>query len=394
MKCNARKGGREGQREEEDAAGRRNQGNVPCYALLRWDGPHHRVKERASAQVALLYLGGYAESVNPESRCGQTRAVALMSGGLDSVLATRLILEQGIRVTGVNFTGGYCPHPRAGKSSAEQAAVMLGIELVRLPIDEGFIELVKAPRYGHGRNLNPCIDCHILMVKRTWEWGREQGAAFVLTGEVLGQRPMSQNKQGLMLVAKRSGAEGYLLRPLCARLLEPTRPEQEGIVDREQLLDIQGRTRRRQLELAAEFGITEFPTPAGGCLLTDVGFAKRMRDALAHGEDSVALVELLRIGRHFRLESGARVIVGRNEAENEELVERCPDGAAVVDGRDLPGPAGLLVPDSEADRVIAARLVARYSARKQEPAVTVKVPGGTLEVEPANPDESSRLMIG
>lgn len=317
-----------------------------------------------------------------------------MSGGLDSMLAVRVIQDQGIEVIGVNFAGGYCPKPHAGPGNAERAAAQLGIELVELPIDEGFIELVKAPRYGHGRNLNPCIDCHILMVKRAWEWGRERGAAFVISGEVLGQRPMSQRKQGLELVAKRSGADGFLLRPLSARLLAPTVPEQEGLVDRERLLDIQGRNRKRQMELAGRYCLEQYPTPAGGCLLTDATYAARAREALEHGEDEPAVFELLSIGRQFRLASGARVIVGRDEGENRALEQRRPRGATLVDGQALPGPVGLLVPDSAPDRGLAARLVARYSDRKRGSRVTVLVNGEPVEVAPMDPDESARLQVG
>ncbi len=309
------------------------------------------------------------------------------------MLAVRLILDQGIQVIGMNFSGGYCPDPREKKGAVERTAEQLGIELVRLPIDQEFIELVKAPRYGRGRNMNPCIDCHILMVKRAWESGQKHGAEFIVTGEVLGQRPMSQNKQGLMLVAKRSGAEGKLLRPLSAKLLEPTEPEKTGLVDRGKFLDIQGRTRRRQLELAERYGITDFPTPAGGCLLTDRNFARRMREALERGEDSVEMVELLRFGRHFRLDSGTKVIVGRNKSENEELRQRTPAGSVVIDGTHLPGPVGLLIPDRKDDRMMAARLCGRYSDQRNESKVKLKVGDDELEVEPASPEETAQLVI-
>lgn len=326
------------------------------------------------------------------------RCVALMSGGLDSALAVRLMLDQGITVTGINFTGGYCPPPLTGRSAAEVVSARLGIELVRLPIDEGFIELVKAPRYGHGRNLNPCIDCHILMVRRAWEWGRDHDAQFVVTGEVLGQRPMSQRKQGLELVAKRSGTEGRLLRPLSARLLDPSIPEREGIVDRSRLLDIQGRSRKRQFALAAQYELTGFANPAGGCLLTDAGYAGRVKEAFAHREDSVGILELLRLGRHFRLGSGARLIVGRTEIENNELLRRRPPEAAVIDAGELPGPVGLLIPDRPEEREFAARVCARYSDRRDESSVPVLVTaaGGetaTVTVGPAGPDETAAVII-
>ncbi len=346
--------------------------------------------------------------------------VVLLSGGLDSILAARVLMEQGIHVTGVNFAGAYCPVRLGEKSNAEKAAEQLGIELVRLPIDQEFIEMVKAPRYGRGKNMNPCIDCHILMVRRAWEFvqarsknagratrgaavGRsseaESGDCFVATGEVLGQRPMSQNRQALAIVARRSGAEGYLLRPLSARLLKPTIPEQKGVVDREKLLDIQGRGRQRQMELAAQYGITDYPAPAGGCLLTDAGYAARLREALAHREDSVAMVELLSFGRHFRLPSGSKVIVGRNRLENEELLQRVRGKAVravVVDAQHLPGPVALLLPSvrsDESDRLLAARLCARYSDRRKESRVTLLVGGERLEVEPASAKEADALLV-
>ena len=321
------------------------------------------------------------------------RAVALVSGGLDSTLAVKVVQEQGILVIGITFEGAYCPRPLEGESNAEKAARQLDIDLAALPIDQGFIELVKAPRYGHGRNINPCIDCHILMVERAWAWGREHGARFVITGEVLGQRPMSQNKQGLLLVAKRSGAGPSLLRPLSARLLEPTEPEVSGLVDRERLLDIQGRSRHRQMELAALHGIEEYPTPAGGCLLTDAGFALRVREAFAHGEDTVSVIELLGLGRHFRLPSGARLVVGRNRIENDALLARAPEGASVVDATRLPGPVGLVIPGGR-DLELAASICARYSDRRGEPGVTVIAGGRELVVRPARPEESARLLVG
>ncbi|OYD15616.1 hypothetical protein CH330_05125 [candidate division WOR-3 bacterium JGI_Cruoil_03_51_56] len=328
-------------------------------------------------------------------------AVALLSGGLDSVLAIRLILDQGILVTGVNFSGGYLPVQHEGKDPAERAADQLGIPLVRLPIGQEFVEFVKAPRYGRGRNMNPCIDCHILMVKQAWEYGTKHKARFIITGEVLGQRPMSQNKQSLMLVAKRSGTEGSLLRPLSAKLLEPTVPEKTGLVNRKRLLDIRGRSRKRQIELARKYNVTEFAEPAGGCLLTDAGFARRIKEAFEHNESSVEMVELLRFGRHFRLPSGGKVIVGRNKTENLELQNRAPPGSILIDGTHLPGPVALLIPGRKRDRVMAARLCGRYSDRRNEPEVKLKISDigkfqtrpSEIEVKPANPDESISLVI-
>ncbi|MEO0085255.1 MAG: tRNA 4-thiouridine(8) synthase ThiI [candidate division WOR-3 bacterium] len=324
----------------------------------------------------------------------RSKAVALMSGGLDSTLAAKLMLMQNVNVIGVNFAGGYCPVFAGEKTHAEKAAELLGIELVRLPIDAGFVAMVRAPRYNRGRNMNPCVDCHILMIRRAWEYGRTRGADFIVTGEVLGQRPLSQHRQALEVVARRSGTEGMLLRPLSAKCLEPTEPEKTGLVDRERLLDISGRSRKRQMALAQEWGITDYPAPAGGCLLTDAGYAGRLREAFAHGEDSVAVVELLAIGRHFRLPSGARLVVGRDQTENEELRRRTPEGAAVIDATTVPGPLGLLIPDSgPEERRLAAAICARYSDRRGEEVVSVEVGGKEVRVAPAAPEATARLNI-
>ncbi len=309
-------------------------------------------------------------------------AVSLLSGGLDSTLAVRVLQEQGVAVVGVNFAGAYCPLPLEGESNAARAARQLGVELVTLPIDAGFIAMVKRPKHGRGRNMNPCIDCHALMIRRAWELGRARGAALVATGEVLGQRPMSQNRQSLEVVARDSGTSGFLLRPLSAKLLEPTVPEQQGLVDRSRLLDIEGRGRTRQMALAAQWGITEYPNPAGGCLLTEAVYSRRLAAAFARGEDSMEVIELLGIGRHFRLASGGRVVVGRNRLENEALLLRRPPGSCVVDGTALPGPLALLIPDRAGDRAVAARLVARFSDRRASGAVTVVVDGAPLTVAP------------
>jgi len=327
-------------------------------------------------------------------------AVALLSGGLDSTLSAKVILEQGIAVIGVNFAGAYCPRPRTGRSNAEKAAEQMGIELVTLSIEADFIAMVKHPKRSRGKNMNPCIDCHTLMIRKAWEYGQTRGADLIVTGEVLGQRPLSQNRQSLGVVARDSGVGDRLLRPLSAKLLDPTEPERTGLVDRERLFDIEGRSRKRQMELAAQYGISEYPSPAGGCLLTERVFSKRLAEAFDHGEDSLETIELLSLGRHFRLPSGARLVVGRDEAENDELLRRKPAGAVVVDAGDLPGPVGLVLLSSclgalvvDSDRVLAARICARYSDKRREPAVNVKVAESEITVQPAGEEEAARLLI-
>ncbi|MEO0078792.1 MAG: 7-cyano-7-deazaguanine synthase [candidate division WOR-3 bacterium] len=336
----------------------------------------------------------------------QPTAVALLSGGLDSTLAAKLVLDQGVRVIGVNFAGAYCPRPLQGKSNAEKAAAQLGIELVTLPIDQEFIEMVKSPKHGRGRNMNPCIDCHILMVRKAWEYGQTRGAQFIITGEVLGQRPMSQNRQALELVARESGTKGRLVRPLSAKLLDETLPERQGLLDRHRLSDIQGRMRKRQIVLAVFYRIKDYPTPAGGCLLTEPVFSSRLLDAFAHGEDSVPIVELLGLGRHFRLRSGARVVIGRDQKENAALAQRASAGALVIDATHIPGPLCLLipvvpnptaelghVPVSDEDVGAAARLCAAFSDRRRQKQVRVQVNGQDLEVNPATQDEIAAWRI-
>jgi len=225
-------------------------------------------------------------------------------------------------------------------------------------------------------------------------------ADFIITGEVLGQRPMSQNRNALNTVARESGVGDRLLRPMSAKLLEVTAPEREGLVDRERLLDVEGRQRTRQMALAEKYGIRDYPTPAGGCLLTEKVFSKRLAEAFDHGEDSLDTIELLSLGRHFRLPYGARLVVGRDEPENDELLRRKPAGAVVIDAGDLPGPVGIVTKVSgdqrsagTSDGVLAARICARYSDKRSEKLARVVIADEAVDVEPASEAESARLLI-
>jgi tRNA U34 2-thiouridine synthase MnmA/TrmU len=246
------------------------------------------------------------------------KAVGLLSGGLDSTLAARLMLEEGIEVHAVTFT-----HPfDERKGSAVDVAVsqLDGIPLERIAMDEDFLTLVRAPRHGHGSALNPCIDCRIMTLRRAAERMRAIGARFLFTGEVLGQRPMSQHRRALDIIDSESGLAGSILRPLSAALLPPTVPETEGWVRRDRLLELRGRTRKPQMALAKQFGISDYPTPAGGCLLTDKHFAARLRDYFAHAaEPRMRDMPLLTVGKHFRLAGGDKAVVARNQAEGERL---------------------------------------------------------------------------
>ncbi|MBL7158478.1 MAG: tRNA 4-thiouridine(8) synthase ThiI [Candidatus Omnitrophica bacterium] len=244
-----------------------------------------------------------------------SKALGLLSGGLDSILAIKVLEEQGINVTGITFVT-----PFFGPKKAEKAAKTLGIRLIIKNITEEHLVMLKNPRYGYGSGMNPCIDCHGLMLKIAGEIMEREGFDFIFTGEVLGERPMSQNKQSLGIVGKLSGYREYILRPLSARLLEETKPEKEGRVDRSRLLDLNGRQRTRQFEMAEKYGIKDYPNPASGCLLTDPGFSKRLRDLFENeGDVPTGEIELLKAGRHVRMKEGPKIIIGRNEGDNMSL---------------------------------------------------------------------------
>ena len=250
------------------------------------------------------------------------KAITLISGGLDSILAARLVKEQGIDIIPLNFyIPFYSRHKvNSEKDTASFVSDALGSELMTIDIGLEFLKILEKPNYGFGSNMNPCIDCKILMLSKAKGLMKELDAAFIVTGEVLGQRPMSQHKQALELIGKRSGLKGILLRPLSAKHLSETLPEKEGWVNRDNLLDFSGRTRKPQIELAKAFKIKDYPNPAGGCLLTDPEFAKRLKDIISHDELNMDNVELLKIGRHFRISPKTKLVVGRNEKENSRLL--------------------------------------------------------------------------
>ena len=286
------------------------------------------------------------------------KGFSLMSGGLDSQLAVRVLQRAGAEVEGICFVT-----PFFSPKAPEQAAAALGIPLNVVDFTDDEIALIENPPHGFGGAMNPCIDCHATMIRRAGEMMLARGFDFVATGEVMGQRPMSQNKQSLGIVAKSSGLEGRLVRPLSALLLEPTLPETEGKLDRTRLLDLQGRGRERQIQLAAEFGIVNYPSPAGGCKLTEEGYGRKLKDLLEHeGLRTRRLVELLAVGRHFRLPDGTGLIVGRDRNDNAVLKAESARGTLIA-SEGLPGPTALLVggPKSDADLARARQIVAAYT---------------------------------
>jgi tRNA-specific 2-thiouridylase len=248
------------------------------------------------------------------------KALALLSGGLDSTLAAKLILEQGIEVEAINFVSPFCLCEK-GECGAVGVAKKFNVPLKVVSVGKDYLKMIRNPKHGYGRNMNPCIDCRIFMLKQAKKYAKETGVSFIFTGEVLGERPMSQHRQALDTIEKEAGLDGKILRPLSAKLLPKTEAETKGWVDREKLLDIKGRSRRKQIETAKEFNITDYPCPAGGCLLTYKEFADKLRDLFAH-KKRVTLedVRLLKVGRHFRYREN-KIIVGRNENENKILLQ-------------------------------------------------------------------------
>jgi tRNA-specific 2-thiouridylase len=309
------------------------------------------------------------------------RALGLFSGGLDSMLAAAVLRAQGIEVTLICFVT-----PFFGAERARESATHLDLPLRVVDITEQFLPLIYDPPHGWGRGHNPCIDCHVLMLREAGAIMAAEGFDLVFTGEVLGQRPMSQNRGSLNLVARESGIADRLLRPLSAKFLKATQPEAQGWVDRQRLLSISGRGRKRQMALAETYGITRYPAPAGGCLLTDPGYAQRLKELLRHvREASRQELELLKWGRHFRLPGGVKAVVGRTQRENEALLGLKTPGDYLVQVENYPGPIVLVRGGgSEADLEVAAGLAATYSDAPLGAPVTVSANNG-------GPDRQFRL---
>lgn len=337
------------------------------------------------------------------------KAVGLLSGGLDSTLAARIIKEQGVEVDAVNFYTGFCiaehrrkmrKAGREGRNEALRAGADIGVSVEIVDISDEYLSIVAHPKFGYGSAINPCIDCRIFMLKNA-RWRMEStGAKFVFTGEVLGQRPMSQHKNQLRLIEKESGLEGLLLRPLSAKVLPPTLPEKKGWVDREKLYGISGRGRKEQFMLARKYGITDYPQPGGGCcFLTDKNYAAKLKDLYTYkGKNSVSKEDiiLLKVGRHYRISDIAKVIVGRDEGENNFLKDYA-DNKWTFAALDFEGPLTLAEGElsTEGMRTIAA-ITARFSDGKRQNMVRVEwrrgSDSGVLEVNPAG-DEINNLRI-
>jgi tRNA U34 2-thiouridine synthase MnmA/TrmU len=323
------------------------------------------------------------------------RALGLCSGGLDSILAGLVLRQQDVEVAWITFE---TPFFSADKARAASRAT--GIPLTVQEITPVYLKMLRNPRSGYGKHMNPCMDCHALMFRLAGEWMRSEGFDFLFSGEVVGQRPMSQTKSSLRYVEKHSRFDGYILRPLSARNLPETLPEKEGWVDRQRLLDLSGRSRKPQIALAAEFGIINYPAPAGGCLLTDPGYARRLKDLFVHQEEvATAGLEQLKYGRHFRLDENTKIIVGRTQKENQQIrALHDPRRGTILKVRDYPGPTVIMAGKPTVENLTrAAAICAGYSKASRETKVDVLATGPegqhTLRVTPILPEDVRSIMI-
>lgn len=297
----------------------------------------------------------------------QTTALALFSGGLDSTLACRVVASQGIKVVAVKFVTPFFGHELLlGKDQyCRRIKETSGIDVILKDVTVPYLELLKNPSHGYGKNFNPCIDCKIFLLSEAKKMMPEIEASFLITGEVVGQRPMSQRRDTLHIIERESGCEDILVRPLCAKNLAPSKAEKDGLIDRQKLLDFSGRNRKPQIQLADKFGITDYPSPAGGCILTDPILSLRVQKYYEIHEQIIPEdILLMMVGRQFKLPSGAWLVVGRNQSENIKIENlRQPDDW-LLEPKDIPGPSAILRNSSlKEDIETAASIVMRYSKK-------------------------------
>ncbi|MBW2610329.1 MAG: tRNA 4-thiouridine(8) synthase ThiI [Deltaproteobacteria bacterium] len=322
------------------------------------------------------------------------KALSVFSGGLDSLLASELIRDQGIDVQALFFET-----PFFSSTKAFKFAKSINLPIKVIDITDRHLEIVKRPKHGYGENMNPCIDCHTLMFRIAGEMIEEEDASFIITGEVLGQRPMSQNRKALSIIASESGFEGLILRPLSAKFLPLSIPEAKAWVNRDELMDFSGRSRKPQMELAKRLNIGQYPSPAGGCLLTDKVFTRRLKDLfLSDPQFEIRDIELLRVGRHFRIGPNTKLVVGRNKTENQAIRALSAEGDILLSPVSVPGPTVLAIgeylPGSDE---LAAIMTVSYSDAGADDITEVnlrtKGKERILRTKKRNKDEFKRYMI-
>jgi len=319
------------------------------------------------------------------------KAIALFSGGLDSTLAMKLIIDQGIKVLAVNINTGF----GSTKDRLEHMQSMcdqVGAELRIIDIQSEYLQdVLFDPKHGYGKNFNPCIDCHAKMFAVAKSIMEAEGASFLLSGEVMGQRPMSQNKDALQTVLNESNCDGLLLRPMSALRLTPTIAEEKGWVDRDRLEGITGRSRDRQLELAKEIGLDDFESPGGGCLLTDENFGKKMFDFIKYDKFEVKDIPVMKYGRHFRLTDGAKLVVGRDKEENEHLQNIDNDKYYHIKTVGLPGPHALLSKNATLeDKELCASAILTYCKTSVDNSYTLSYDGEEVTASPFTSREAMK----
>jgi len=319
------------------------------------------------------------------------KAIALFSGGLDSTLAMKLIIDQGIEVLAININTGF----GSTKDRLEHMQSMcdqVGAELKIIDIQSEFLQdVLFDPKHGYGKNFNPCIDCHAKMFAVAKSIMEAEGASFLISGEVMGQRPMSQNRDAMQIVLNESSCDGLLLRPMSALCLAPTIAEERGWVDREKLEGITGRSRDRQLALAKEIGLDDFESPGGGCLLTDANFSKKIVDFIKYDKFEVRDIPVLKFGRHFRLHDGSKLVIGRNQEENQYLQDINNDKYYHIRTVGLPGPHALLSKDtSELDKDLAMRAILTYCKTDVNNSYRVAFDGSEVTASPFDSREAMK----
>lgn len=330
-----------------------------------------------------------------DSTLKRPRGLGLCSGGLDSILSALVLQKQGVYVEWVNFETPFFSSEKAGAASE-----ITGVRLTVRNITPVYLDMLRDPKCGYGKNMNPCMDCHALMFSLAGAMMKEKGFDFLFSGEVLGQRPMSQTKNSLRYVEKNSGFDGYIVRPLSAKRLPETIPEKTGLLNRDMLLDLSGRSRKPQMKMAQELGITDYPAPAGGCLLTDKGYSIRLRDLFDHQNTyPERALHLLRYGRHFRPNDTAKIIVGRTRKDNENILKQYdPSLDTLIRMKSFPGPVVLIPRDASREMIrMGASLCVCYSKApgNREAEVNIITPGNreVIRVSPADPEEMRQFLV-